>query len=211
MSTDYSGFESLHPSDLDTPDEQCHPVSDAHRERVARLFETEHDRVVHFTVAMTGTLFEARDVVAQAFTKLLEIRPSEVEHLKAYVYRIARNVALNRAKARAVRRRLDKVVVHELPASDSSPEPDLVEEQRVEQQEARLRVLQSAIDRLPARCRMAVQLRVWDELPYSEILKRFASNGVIVNERTVRRWVVHAYEYCRQEIVRAEESEGRTD
>jgi RNA polymerase sigma factor (sigma-70 family) len=124
--------------------------------------------------------------------------PAE-SNLRAYAYKAARNIAIDRAKARAVRRRLDKVVVHELPATSPSPEPALLEEQR-------LLHLQWAIDRLPPRCRKAVELRIWDNLSYAEILAQFAAQGVIVNERTVRRWITYAFDFCRQEILVAEES-----
>jgi RNA polymerase sigma factor (sigma-70 family) len=206
MNSDSSGLDSRSSEVGDAEDRKPVRISEPHARRVAALFESEHDKVVHYMVAQTRSWPEARDVVAQAFKQLLELDPPAVSHLRAYVYKVARNIAANRAKARAIHQRLDKVAVHELPRTSPSPEPDLLEQQQVQHEEQRLLRLRWAIDRLPPRCRMAVELRMWDNLSYAEILGQFAMKGVIVNERTVRRWIVYAFEFCRQEILRAEES-----
>lgn len=177
-------------------------VSGDYAQRIAELFRSDHDRVVHYLVARTGSWAEARDVAAQAFKQMLEVDPATVTHLKAYVYTVARNIATNRAKLGAIRRRLNKIATSEFPHVTPSPEIGFADQQRLE-------VLRRAIAELSPRCRMALVLRVWDELPYADILGRFAAQGVIVNERTVRRWVEHAHEHCRQRIVEAEQSGGR--
>jgi RNA polymerase sigma-70 factor (ECF subfamily) len=173
-----------------------------HAQRIADLFRQEHDKVVHYLVARCGSRAEARDIAAQAFKQMLEIdNPAAVTHLRAYVYKVARNIATDRAKIGAIRRRLNKVVAHELPRNSPSPEPLLCEQER-------LQTLRRVVDQLPPRCRAALILRIWEELPYAEILNRFATMGVIVNERTLRRWVEYALVHCRGKMLRAEESGG---
>jgi RNA polymerase sigma factor (sigma-70 family) len=86
----------------------------------------------------------------------------------------------------------------DIPQTTPAPEPNFVEDQRHE-------LLEQAIAGLPPRCRLALTLRMWDELSYAEILSHFASKGIIVNERTVRRWVAYAIEQCREKISRAED------
>ena len=198
--TTTSGFRSDQPG-------TAHDVAptrsgEAYAQRIAELFRQDHDKVVHYLVARCGSWAEARDIAAQAFKQMLEVDdPSAITHLKAYVYKVARNIATDRAKVGAIRRRLNKIVAHEIPRTSPSPEPQICEQER-------LHALHRVVEQLPPRCRMALILRIWEELPYAEILNRFATMGVIVNERTLRRWVEYALVHCRGKMLRAEESGG---
>ena len=173
--------------------------SDAQTQRIAALFREEYPKLVHYMVARTGSWPEARDVAAQAFAQVLEMRaPDTVTFLKAYVYRVARNLATDRARAGAIRTRLNKIVKHEFATTTPSPEPLFAHEQRI-------KVLSDAIETLRPTRKMVLRLRVWDELPYTEIESRFAADGVSVNERTLLRWYADALKELRQAILAAEE------
>ena len=172
---------------------------DAHTQRIAELFREEYPKLVHYMVARTGSWPEARDVAAQAFAQVLEMRaPDTVSFLKAYVYRVARNLATDRARAGAIRTRINKIVKHEFASTSPSPEPQFVQEQRV-------KVLSDAIETLRPTRKMVLRMRVWDELPYTEIESRFAADGVSVNERTLLRWYADALKELRQAILAAED------
>ena len=56
---------------------------------------------------------------------------------------------------------------------------------------------------------MAFVLRVWDELTYDEIVRRFADIGVEITVRTAQRYVAAAFEECRRSILAAESSPRR--
>jgi RNA polymerase sigma factor (sigma-70 family) len=172
---------------------------DAHTQRIAELFRDEYPKLVHYMVARTGSWPEARDVAAQAFAQVLEMRaPDTISFLKAYVYRVARNLATDRARAGAIRTRLNKIVKHEFATTTPSPEPLFAHEQRI-------KVLSDAIETLRPTRKMVLRLRVWDELPYTEIESRFAADGVSVNERTLLRWYADALKELRAAILAAEE------
>jgi RNA polymerase sigma factor (sigma-70 family) len=172
---------------------------DAHTQRIAELFREEYPKLVHYMVARTGSWPEARDVAAQAFAQVLEMRaPDTVSFLKAYVYRVARNLATDRARAGAIRTRINKIVKHEFASTSPSPEPLFAHEQRI-------KVLSDAIETLRPTRKMVLRLRMWDELPYTEIESRFAADGVSVNERTLLRWYADALKELRQAILAAEE------
>jgi RNA polymerase sigma factor (sigma-70 family) len=172
---------------------------DAHTQRIAELFREEYPKLVHYMVARTGSWPEARDVAAQAFAQVLEMRaPDTVSFLKAYVYRVARNLATDRARAGAIRTRINKIVKHEFASTSPSPEPQFAQEQRI-------KVLSDAIETLRPTRKMVLRMRVWDELPYTEIESRFAADGVSVNERTLLRWYADALKELRQAILAAEE------
>ena len=172
---------------------------DAHAQKIAELFREEYPKLVHYMVARTGSWPEARDVAAQAFAQVLEMRaPDTISFLKAYVYRVARNLATDRARAGAIRTRINKIVRHEFASTTPSPEPQFAHEQRI-------KVLSDAIETLRPTRKMVLRLRVWDELPYTEIESRFAADGVSVNERTLLRWYADALKELRQAILAAEE------
>ena len=174
-----------------------------HTKRVADLFRTEYPKLVHYMVSKTGSWPEARDVAAQAFAQVLEMRaPETISYLKAYVYRAARNLATDRARAGAIRTRLNRIVRHEIPTTTPSPEPQLMQQQRI-------KVLGTAIEALRPTRRMVLRWRMWDELPYAEIETRFAAEGVSVNERTLLRWYAEALKDLRQAILAAEELQER--
>jgi RNA polymerase sigma-70 factor (ECF subfamily) len=171
-----------------------------HTQRVADLFRSEYPKLVHYMVSKTGSWPEARDVAAQAFAQVLEMRaPETISYLKAYVYRAARNLATDRARAGAIRTRLNRIVRNEIPTTTPSPEPQLMQQQRV-------KVLGTAIEALRPTRKMVLRWRMWDELPYAEIESRFAAEGVSVNERTLLRWYAEALKDLRQAILAAEES-----
>ncbi len=171
----------------------------SHTQRVADLFRTEYPKLVHYMVSKTGSWPEARDVAAQAFAQVLEMRaPETISYLKAYVYRAARNLATDRARAGAIRTRLNRIVRHEIPTTTPSPEPQLMQQQRV-------KVLGTAIEALRPTRRMVLRWRMWDELPYAEIESRLAAEGICVNERTLLRWYAEALKDLRQAILAAEE------
>lgn len=174
-------------------------INGTHTQRVADLFRSEYPKLVHYMVSKTGSWPEARDVAAQAFAQVLEMRaPETISYLKAYVYRAARNLATDRARAGAIRTRLNRIVRHEIPTIAPSPEPQFMHQERV-------KVLGTAIEALRPTRRMVLRWRMWDELPYAEIESRFAAEGVCVNERTLLRWYAEALKDLRQAILAAEE------
>jgi RNA polymerase sigma-70 factor (ECF subfamily) len=175
------------------------PKVGTHTERVAALFRDEYPKLVHYMVSKTNSWPEARDIAAQAFAQILEMRaPETVSYLKAYVYRAARNLATDRARAGAIRNRLNRIVRHEFASTTPSPEPQLMQQQRV-------KVLGTAIEALRPTRKMVLRWRMWDELPYAEIESRFAAEGVCVNERTLLRWYAEALRELREAILEAEE------
>jgi RNA polymerase sigma factor (sigma-70 family) len=177
------------------------PGREAHTQRIAELFKDEYPKLVHYMVSRTGNWPEARDVAAQAFAQVLEMRaPDTVSFLKAYVYRAARNLATDRARAGAIRTRINRIVKHEFASTTPSPEPLFMQQQRV-------KVLAAAIEKLRPTRKMILKLRMWDELPYADIEARFAADGVVVNERTLLRWYAEALKELREAILAAEDAD----
>jgi RNA polymerase sigma factor (sigma-70 family) len=177
-------------------------VSEAHAKQIAQLFQDEYANVVHFIAARAASWPEARDIAAEAFAQILQKPdPETVSFLRAYVYRAARNIAINRAMLGAARRRIIGIARHEFTSTSPSPEPALIKQQR-------LQVLGRAMEGMKPSRRMLLKLRMWEELSFADILARFAAEGLVVNERTLYRWYGDALEELRTAIEAAEDLKG---
>ena len=172
-----------------------------HDERLADLFAKYHAKLVKSLVARTRSWDEARDIASQAFVEVLSQRPGAVSFLGAYLYRTARNLAINRLTHEAVRKGKEPIVGYE-PGSHPSPEPLWVEQEQAA-------IVRRAVEGLSPRLRMAVILRVWDELPYGDIVSRFAAIGVPLNVRTVQRYVAEALAQCRHAILASDIAQAK--
>ena len=188
MSTDPVSFTVESDQSDDVSAREQAPVETAHADRIAKLFEAEYTRLVHYMFARTGSLSEAHDVASQAFAQILEMNnPQTVSFLKAYVYSAARNIWIDRCKLGAIHRRIDPIACYEWETTSPSPEPLLIDGQRA-------RVLRKAIEGLKPRLQMVLILRIWDDLTYREIASRLAKEGVVVDERTISNWFKDALE-----------------
>lgn len=155
----------------------------------AGLFAQHYTKLVKSLVARTRSWDEARDIASQAFVEVLTQRPGSVSFLGPYLYRTARNLALNRLNHRAMLLRKESIVCS-YPAEQISPESEWAQHERIA-------VLHRAVGALAPRLRMAIILRIWDELSYEEIAQRFAELGVQINVRTLQRYMAEALKQCR--------------
>lgn len=108
------------------------------------------------------------DVVQESYSRLLRARASgRPLFAKAFLFTVARNVAIDMFRRR-------RVVPHE-PLSESDELPVLEETPGVADQldrQERHELLLEAVGALPARCRQVMLLRHRDELSYKEIATR---------------------------------------
>jgi RNA polymerase sigma-70 factor (ECF subfamily) len=179
-------------------------ASAAHAEKMADLFRRHNSSLVGFLVARVGSVQEARDIAQQAYAELLALdRPDTISHLSAYLYRTATNLATNRLTQRSQRQRLEPIAFFEATVESPSPEPLWVARERLE-------LIRNAIACLPAKCRMAFVLRIYDELKYADIAARMSEAGIKVDVRTVKRYVAYALERCQHAIQVAEAAERRS-
>lgn len=194
-SSDESGAGE--PTDSQAPEPRR--LNEVQGERIARLFEAEYTNVVSYIAARIGSWPEARDIVAEAFAEILrKPNPETVSFLRAYIYQAARNIASNRARLGAGRKRILGIARHEFTSTTPSPEPDLIKEQQ-------LQILERVLDGMRPSRKMLLKLRMWDELSFSDILAKFAAEGVVVKERTLFRWYADALEELRTAIEAAED------
>jgi RNA polymerase sigma factor (sigma-70 family) len=167
-----------------------------HDDRVAELFTKYYAKLVKSLVARTRSWDEARDIASQALVEILSQRPGTVNFLSAYLYRTAKNLAINRLNHEVMRNQKRGIVGYE-PETRFSPEYLRADEEHAA-------VLRRTVASLSPRVRMAFVLRIWDELSYDEIVRRFADGGVDLTVRTAQRYVAAAFEECRRSILAAD-------
>ena len=167
-----------------------------HEDRVADLFTKYYAKLVKSLVTRSRSWDEARDIASQAFVEVLSQRPGTVNFMGAYLYRTAKNIAINRLTHEVMRNEKQSLVAYE-PETRVSPES-------LRDDEEHAAVLRRAVASLSPRIRMAFVLRIWDELTYDEIVDRFAAIGVELTVRTAQRYVATAFKECRRAILGAE-------
>jgi RNA polymerase sigma factor (sigma-70 family) len=129
---------------------------------VARLFEEHHVGLYHYLVRLTGDADLASDAAQEAFVRLLTDPPALAPAAagdahraeRAWLYRVATNVALEQARTDARRRRLLAASPERAPVADPAPGGDELAEAR----ERHARV-EAALAELPPRDRTALLMR----------------------------------------------------
>lgn len=152
------------------------------------LFRTWYAPLVRYAYSFTeGDQDEAEELVQEAFVKLWGQRASlGVQHsLKAYLYKMVHNQALNRLRSSKVQ---EKYVQHQTRQMaqefESAPEvPELQER------------LQKVLRALPAQCRQVFELSRFEELKYREIAEQLG-----ISTKTVETHMGKALRIMRQEL-----------
>lgn len=108
---------------------------------------------------------ETDDITQEVFIKVYSALKDfrEESNLFTWLYRIATNYAINHTKKVKVRNTVSVEVVTEPIESGDKRTDELMDE------ETRRKILEEAIETLPARQRAVFNMRYYDELPYAEI------------------------------------------
>lgn len=141
---------------------------------------------------VTGLLYcpnEAEDVVQDTWLRLMQSDTHEpVSFPKAYIFRIGRNIALDRLRGRK-RAKNAVTLMSEEPGmawSEAGPETHLIEEEQ-------LQLLRDAVSNLPSRCQQVYALRSCQGLSHHAI-----AGQLDISVRTVENHIARATRNCRQ-------------
>jgi RNA polymerase sigma factor (sigma-70 family) len=171
-------------------------------ELIERLFREHNDALLRFLASKLHSTQEARDVAQEAYVRLLNMETAaNVNHLRAFLFRTAANIAIDRLRARQHEvRRIDDEFSGD-PPGDPTPERRLAATQE-------LQLLDAFLKELPPRCREAFLLRRLHGLSAQRI-----SQQMSIPLRTVRHYIVEALMYCRvrldEELSKAQVEEGK--
>lgn len=159
------------------------------REVISRLFNEHNQSLLRFLVTKLSSEQEARDVAQEAYVRMLNLdTPEVVSHSRAYLFKIAANLAIDRLRSRAVENRVFEFDFFEDLPRECDPARGLAAAEQVE-------FLGRCIRELPAKCRQAFLLRRLEGMSSTEI-----SRVLQVPERTVRHYIVEAILYCQRRL-----------
>ncbi len=133
-------------------------------EEFTRIFNEYYSPVCRFLEGMTGRRSLAQDLAQECFLRFYNARPREMpaDEARFWLFRVARNLALNELSKGHTRGRLfDKVVEAFRPRA-------LNPEQRLEQDE-RASLINGMLETLPEHQRTTLLLRETEEMSYREM------------------------------------------
>jgi RNA polymerase sigma-70 factor (ECF subfamily) len=139
---------------------------------LSSLYGHHRAELLRFLTARTGDLAEAEDILQEVWVRAGAQPPASIEHWRAYLFRTANNLVIDRLRARRRREARERRWSEDMhgPISgteeviDSADPVDLAIEAREE-----ARRLASAIDGLPEGARRVFELHKIDGLSHAEV------------------------------------------
>lgn len=154
---------------------------------IARLFREQNETLIRFLALRLRSQQEAKEVAQEAYVRLLKLdQPGAVSFLRAFLFKTAANLAVDRIRREQTARRIARETgFFEELGSGPGPEQSANDAQELE-------LAERLIDELPAKCRRAFLLHKVYGLDFPDIAKQMG-----LGERMVRTYVVRALLYCR--------------
>jgi RNA polymerase sigma factor (sigma-70 family) len=154
---------------------------------VSQLFR-EHNRVlVGYLTARLRSEQEAKEVAQEAYVRLLQLQESRSPSLlRAYLFKIATNLAIDRLRHRGVRHRAEEQpeFFEQSKGELADPAKQLLAREQADQ-------LLGYLRELPIKCQDVFALHRFEGIPQHEVAVRLG-----FSERMVRRYVTYAMVYC---------------
>lgn len=153
------------------------------------VYRSHHQSLLRFLKFKLKSSSEANDIAQEAYVRVLRHGlPGDIQCARAYVFKTANNLAINRLLQRQRRHECaaaDSAIVS-LVSNEPTPEDNL-------QYEERLNAIAGAIDELPPKCRKAFILYKFRFLGYREVADRMN-----LTESMIRKYVLRAIRHCRR-------------
>jgi RNA polymerase sigma-70 factor (ECF subfamily) len=187
---------SVNPASSQHEPERARPAAGAgaaHAAQVARLFSEHNRTLIAFLSSRLDSVAEAQEVAQEAYVRLLRLeRPEQVGFLRAYLFRIASNLAVDRLRQRNAR----------ADAGQDEPLADLFEdwlaapapERRVLAAD-QLRIVREALRELPRKTSAAFVMHAVEGRGFDAI-----AQAMQLSERMVRYHVARAMAHCRERL-----------
>ena len=164
-------------------------ASEPRADTIAHLFQEHNRALIGYLRARLRSEQEAKEVAQEAYVRLLQLqKPGTPGLFRAYLFKTATNIAIDRLRHRRVQQRAEQAELFEALSESSSaddPAAQLLARERTQQ-------LLRCLEELPARCRQVFQMHRLEGLDQCAVAERAG-----VSERMVRRYVSYALVYCR--------------
>jgi RNA polymerase sigma factor (sigma-70 family) len=163
---------------------------------VLRLFREHNQALIGFLLGRVNSQQEAQEIAQEAYVRMLELDTAgAIGFLRAYLFKLAANLAVDRARQRATHTRLEETWVD--PFKYLSQEPS-AERGAAARQE--LQLVRRFMSELPPRCRVAFYLHRFRDRSVPDIARVIG-----VTERMVRIYIQQALVHCRMRLDAARE------
>lgn len=155
-----------------------------HTQALAEIFRNHKAALVRFMTVRTGSVEDAKEIVQEAFAKMLALdRPGTISFLAGYLWRIAVNLAIDRRRQLAQHEGFTREATSSANSQEASAESTADARQR-------LAIVERAIRNLPARCLEAFVLHVIRGLTFDEVGCQMG-----ISARMAKKHVARALEY----------------
>jgi RNA polymerase sigma factor (sigma-70 family) len=161
----------------------------AHAAQVAGLFREHNRALIAFLASRLDSVAEAQEVAQEAYVRLLRLEnPEQVGFLRAYLFRIASNLAVDRLRQRNVRSDAAEEELFEEWLDTPVPERRAL---AVDQ----LRLVREALRELPRKTSAAFVMHAIEGRGFDAIARTMK-----LTERMVRYHVARAMAHCRARL-----------
>jgi RNA polymerase sigma factor (sigma-70 family) len=158
---------------------------------IDQLFREHNAQLVNFLRLRLHNDAEAREIAQEAYVRLLQLRnPGTVSFLRAYLFKIAANLAVDRLRDR---QRFDPGLREWGPEADGVADPFDVERSMLAAEDYAL--FMQCLDELTPKCRESFVLHRLKKLSTQQIAQRLG-----ITPRMVRKHVSRALLYCRYRL-----------
>jgi RNA polymerase sigma-70 factor (ECF subfamily) len=171
-------------------------------EYVANLFRKHNRDLVVFLRARLGSTADAQEVAQEAYVHLLRLEDmGSISFQRAYLFRVATNLSIDRMRRRKVRD-ARRTTDEEEAAADAEADIDWLdtEPERRAMGEEQLRAMRTALRDLSPNTRRAFVLHMLEGRSLDSIARTMK-----LTERMVRYHVANAIAYCREQMDGMEE------
>jgi RNA polymerase sigma factor (sigma-70 family) len=173
------------------PGEEIAARSDSTATAVSQLFRDHNRMLVGYLTSRLRSEQEAKEVAQEAYVRLLQLQdPGTPSLLRAYLFKTAANLAIDRLRHRRVQHQAEEqpelfenVIAGGIELDD--PAQQVIEREQAAQ-------LLGYLQELPIKCQQVFTLHRLEGAPQQEVAVR-----VGISERMVRRYVTYAMVYCR--------------
>lgn len=173
-------------------DDPCVPGDENTRSQIIQeLFARYYSPLRRNLAATLQSDAEAKDVAQEAYLRLLQLKQLDsVSHLRAYLFRTASNIAIDRLRKRKIREEAARSHADAIEDLLTTPGPE-----RIVLGGQHLDLLKSALLELPEKCRVAFALHFLAEKSVAETATELG-----LSARMVRYYLARGLAHCRQTL-----------
>lgn len=158
---------------------------------IATVYQQHQNELIYYTARITACHESAEDITQESFIIFChEANRQHIENPRAFLFRVARNLAFDHLKHKKVTEHYAQV---QHPLLESTLEAHSIEQMLENNQYTD--TLKQVIDELPPRCRDAFILNKMHEMSYIEVAQHTG-----ISESGVEKHIMKGLRHCRQRL-----------